>query len=50
MTSSYFSPTLARPIAIGLGLRGLIARTPPGFRVHVEAARLETLIVWLDGV
>jgi hypothetical protein len=32
------------------GLRGLIARTPSGFRVHVEASWLETLVAWLDGV
>jgi sarcosine oxidase, subunit gamma len=32
------------------GLRGLIARRRAGFRVHIEATRLETLIVWLDGV
>jgi hypothetical protein len=32
------------------GLRGLVARTPSGFRVHVEAPWLETLLTWLDGV
>lgn len=32
------------------GLRGLLARTESGFRVHVEAPWLETLIAWLDGV
>lgn len=32
------------------GLRGLLARTAPGFRVHVEAPWLETLLGWLDGV
>lgn len=32
------------------GLRGLLARTQAGFRVHVEATWLETLIAWLDGV
>ena len=32
------------------GLRGLLARTPSGFRVHVEAPWLETLLGWLDGV
>jgi hypothetical protein len=31
------------------GLRGLLARTPSGFRVHVEASWLETLAAWLDG-
>jgi hypothetical protein len=32
------------------GLRGLLARTPAGFRVHVESPWLETLLTWLDGV
>jgi hypothetical protein len=32
------------------GLRGLLARTAPGFRVHVEAPWLETLLGWLDRV
>jgi hypothetical protein len=32
------------------GLRGLLARTPSGFRVHIEAPWLETLLTWLDGV
>jgi hypothetical protein len=32
------------------GLRGLLARTASGFRVHVEAPWLETLLTWLDGV
>jgi hypothetical protein len=32
------------------GLRGLLARTPSGFRVHVEPPWLETLLAWLDGV
>jgi hypothetical protein len=32
------------------GLRGLLARTASGFRVHVEAPWLETLRSWLDGV
>ena len=32
------------------GLRGLLVRTQTGFRVHVEAPWLETLIAWLDGV
>jgi hypothetical protein len=29
------------------GLRGLLARTPSSFRVHVEAPWLETLLTWL---
>jgi hypothetical protein len=32
------------------GLRGLLVRTPAGFRVHVESPWLETLLAWLDGV
>jgi hypothetical protein len=32
------------------GLRGLLARTHSGFRVHVESPWLETLLAWLDGV
>ena len=31
------------------GLRGLLARIESGFRVHVEAPWLETLLAWLDG-
>jgi hypothetical protein len=41
------SPSAA---AFVFGLRALLARTPAGFRVHVEAPRLETLLAWLDGV
>ena len=32
------------------GLHGLLARTPSGFRVHVESQWLETLLAWLDGI
>jgi hypothetical protein len=32
------------------GLRGLLARTPSGFRAHVESPWLETLLAWLEGV
>ena len=32
------------------GLRGLLARTREGFRIHVEAPWLETILSWLDGV
>jgi hypothetical protein len=32
------------------GLRGLLARRQAGFRLHVEAPWLETLLAWLDGV
>jgi hypothetical protein len=31
------------------GLRGLLVKTPAGFRVHVEASWLETLLAWLGG-
>jgi hypothetical protein len=31
------------------GLRALLARTQAGFRAHVEAPWLETLLAWLDG-
>ena len=41
------SPSAA---VVVFGVRGLLARTPPGFRVHVEAPWLETLFAWLDGV
>jgi hypothetical protein len=41
------SPSAA---VIFFGLRGLLARTPAGFRVHREAPWLETLLAWLDGV
>ena len=40
------SPSAA---VIVFGLRGLLARTPAGFRAHVEAPWLETLLAWLDG-
>ena len=41
------SPSAA---AVFFGLRGLLARTPAGFRIHVETPWLETLLSWLDGV
>jgi hypothetical protein len=41
------SPSAAVPI---FGLRGLLARTPSGFRVHIESPWLETLLTWLDRV
>ena len=41
------SPSAA---ALIFGLRGLLAKTPSGFRVHVESPWLETLLTWLDGV
>jgi hypothetical protein len=41
------SPSTAAMI---FGLRGLLAQTPSGFRVHVETPWLEMLLTWLDGV
>ncbi|HEX9170204.1 MAG TPA: hypothetical protein VF886_14980 [Roseiarcus sp.] len=41
------SPSAA---VVFFGLRGLLARIEVGFRVHVEAPWLETLLTWLDGV
>jgi hypothetical protein len=40
------SPSAA---VIVFGLRALLARIDGGFRVHVEAPWLETLLAWLDG-
>jgi hypothetical protein len=34
---------------IVFGLRALLVRTQAGFRLHVEAPWLETLLAWLDG-
>jgi hypothetical protein len=41
------SPSAAAMI---FGMRGLLVKTPSGFRVHVQAPWLETLLAWLDGV
>jgi sarcosine oxidase, subunit gamma len=41
------SPSAA---VVVFGLRGLLARMQAGFRLHVEAPWLETLLTWLDGV
>jgi hypothetical protein len=49
-TSADLASGSASAAALVFGLRGLIARTPAGFRVHVEAPWLETLLGWLDGV
>ncbi len=32
------------------GLRALLTRTQAGFRLHVEAPWLETILTWLEGV
>jgi hypothetical protein len=52
MQATSVDPASGSPSAAVLvfGLRGLIARTRAGFRVHLESTRLETLIAWLDGV
>jgi hypothetical protein len=39
------SPSAA---VLAFGLRALAARAPAGFRLHVEAPWLETLLTWLD--
>jgi hypothetical protein len=41
------SPSAA---VIVFGPRGLLARTEAGFRLHVDAPWLETLLAWLEGV
>jgi hypothetical protein len=41
------SPSAA---VLAFGLRALLAQTNEGFRLHVEAPWLETLLAWLDGV
>ena len=41
------SPSAA---VVFFGLRGLLARTAEGFRIHVETPWLETLLTWLNGV
>jgi hypothetical protein len=41
------SPSAA---VVVFGLRALLGRTQVGFRIHLEAPWLETLLAWLDGV
>ena len=41
------SPSVA---VLVFGLRGLLARTNAGFRLHVEAPWLETLLSWLNDI
>ncbi len=45
-------PAVGSPSAavVFFGLQCLLARTAAGFRLHVEAPWLETLLTWLDGV
>jgi hypothetical protein len=52
MQATSADPTSGSPSAATLvfGLRGLLARTSSGFRVHVEPSWLETLLAWLDGI
>jgi hypothetical protein len=49
-TSADLASSSPSAVAMIFGLRGLLVRTPSGFRVHVEAPWLETLLAWLDGV
>lgn len=52
MQATSADPASGSPSAAALvfGVRGLLARTSAGFRVHVEAPWIETLIAWLDGI
>ena len=49
-TSADLASSSPSAAVLVFGLRGLIARTPSGFRVHIETPWLETLLAWLDGV
>jgi hypothetical protein len=49
-TSADLAPGSPSAAVLVFGLRGLLAQTPSGFRVHVESPWLETLLTWLDGV
>jgi hypothetical protein len=49
-TSADFAAGSPSAAVLVFGLRGLLARTSSGFRVHVDAPWLETLLTWLDGV
>lgn len=48
-TSSDLAGESPSAAVLAFGLRGLLARTSAGFRIHVEAPWLETLLAWLDG-
>jgi hypothetical protein len=49
-TSADLASSSPSAAAFVFGLRGLLARTSSGFRVHVESPWLETLLTWLSGV
>ena len=49
-TSADLSSGSPSAAVLVFGLRGLLARTSSGFRVHIETPWLETLLTWLDGV
>jgi hypothetical protein len=49
-TSADLAAGSASAAVLVFGLRSLLARTEAGFRLHVEAPWLETLLTWLDGV
>jgi hypothetical protein len=49
-TSADLSSGSSSAAVLVFGLRGLLARTSSGFRVHIETPWLETLLTWLDEV
>jgi hypothetical protein len=49
-TSADFASGSPSAAVIFFGLRCLLARTPSGFRLHVESPWLETLLTWLEGL
>jgi sarcosine oxidase gamma subunit len=49
-TSTDLASGSASAVILVFGLRGLLVRISSGFRVHVEAPWLETLLTWLEGV
>ena len=49
-TSSDLASGSPSAAVIFFGLRGLLVKTPAGFRVHVESPWLEALLTWLDGM
>ena len=48
-TSADLSANSPSAAVLFAGLRCLLARTEPGFRLHVEAPWLEALLTWLNG-
>ena len=49
-TSANLASGSSSAAVLVFGLHGLLARTPSGFRVHVESQWLETLLAWLYGI